>query len=283
VKPSARFPWQLALLLVPPLAVPILAQASPAASLSQPSRELAKATTHGDCDTAVRLANEDLAGNDAQAIFLAGRMVAEGVCVQSDVPGATPYFKRAAAAGLPAAEVDYGVQIGLGEGAEQSYEQAGNLCQKGGLLPQPVGSSSVYSLGYACTLRGLVSRQLRQSLPRGAFVPNTGIAQVSFNPATGIMQIRSLPRVASSDNATTGSYLPQPLFDAKATIDKAWKDALGAVPKPDASRLDNFGMDLTLDLDMTIEGGKGSRGTDKRLEGGSIMPGEVHPLMPNPH
>jgi TPR repeat protein len=277
VKPCVHVIWVLSGMLSP-----ALTSAAPAAVASEPSRDLVKAVTHGNCDTAVRLANEDLKANDAQAIFLVGRMVAEGVCVEPDVAAATAYFSHAAADGLSAAQVEYGMQIGLGEGADQSYEHAGDLCQKGG-LERPTGGSSLYSLGYVCTLRGLVSRRLRESLPRGAFLRGTGVAQVSFNPASGIMQIRSLPRVASRSDTTTGTFLPQPLFDAQETIDKAWKDAMSAVPKPDTARLDNQSMELTLDLDMTIERGGGSHHDALPMAHGSLMPGDVRLEMGNPH
>ncbi len=277
MKPCVHVVWVVAAMLSP-----ALTSAEPAGTPSEPSGDLVKAVIHGNCDTAVRLANEDLKSNDARAIFLVGRMVAEGVCVEPDVAAATPYFSRAAAAGLSAAQVEYGVQIGLGEGADQSYEHAGDLCQKAGLERQD-GGASLYSLGYACTVRGLVSRRLRQSLPRGAFLRGTGVAQVSFNPASGVMQIRSLPRVASRSDTTTGTFLPQPLFDAQATIDKAWKDAMSDVPKPDAARLDNQSIELTLDLDMTIERGAGIRHNDQRLPNGALLPGDVHPEMGNPH
>ncbi len=268
--------------VVSAMTLSVLVSAAPAAAASEPSSDLVKAVIHGNCDTAVRLANEDLKANDAAAIFLVGRMVAEGVCVEADVAAATVYFSHAAADGLSAAQVEYGMQVGLGEGADQSYEHAGDLCQKGGLERQG-GGTSLYSLGYACTVRGLVSRRLRESLPRGAFLRGTGVAQVSFNPASGVMQIRSLPRVASRSDTTTGTFLPQPLFDAQATIDKAWKVAMSAVPKPDAARLDNQSMELTLDLEMTIERGGGSHHDDQPMAHGSLMPGDVHPEMGNPH
>lgn len=252
--------------------------ASTAAATSQSSGDLVKAVARGDCNAAVRMANDDLKLNDAQAIFLVGRMLAEGVCVQPDVAAATPYFAHAASQGLAAAQIEYGLQVGLGEGADQSYERAGNLCRKGG-LEQQGGSSSQYSLGYVCTLRGLVSRRLRESLPRGAFVPDTGVAQLSFNPATGAMQVRATPRVAMARDTATGSIVRHPLFDAQATIDKAWRDAMSAVPKPDASRLDDQRIDVTLDLDMTIDGRTDAALGEQRLPQGFMLPGEVHPVM----
>jgi hypothetical protein len=268
--------------LLAAIAMPDLLSAAPAVNHSAAIHDLVKALNRGDCDNAVRLANTQTSSSDAQALFLVGRMVAEGVCVQPDVAAATPYFSHAATQGLASAELEYGVQVGLGEGTMQSYEQAGELCQKGGLEGQ-AGAAARYSLGYVCTLRGLVSRRLRESLPRGAFVPGTGVARVSFNPASGLMQVRSTPRVTSQEDATTGTYIHHPLFDVQATIDKAWREAMGAVPKPDAARLENQSLEVTLDLDMTIEGGTANHHSEPRAPGGALLPGEVHPILNAPH
>ena len=149
--------WALAALCTAP------AWAAPAATLSKPARDLATALTHGNCRTAVSLANEDMKSGDPDAIFRIGRMVAEGGCVQKDVAAATPYFSHAAARGLAPAEIEIGVQTGLGEGIEQSYERAGDHCGKG--TPEHPGVTvSPYSLGYACTVSGLLSRRLRRSI-----------------------------------------------------------------------------------------------------------------------
>jgi hypothetical protein len=268
VKSYVDVSWVLAAMLLPGLV-----SAAPATTASKSSRELVKAVTHGDCDTAIRLANEDLQKDDAQAAFLVGRMVAAGVCVQPDGAIATAYFSHAAALGLPDAMVEYGVQAGLGVGVDQSYERAGDLCRRGGLEPQ-AGHSSLYSLGYVCTVRGEASRRLRESLPRGAFVPNSGVAQVSFNPVSGVMQIRRTPRVASQD-PLTGTLVRQPLFDAQAAIDAAWKQALSAVPKPDATRLEDQKMDLTLDVDNAIDG-RWAGQSESRAAPGFFLPGDVH-------
>lgn len=276
MKLHTLLPWLLAVL------APVLLWAAPAAIDSPATHDLLKALNHGDCDAAVRLANAQTNSADAQTLFLVGRMVAEGVCVQPDVAAATPYFSHAATRGLASAELEYGVQVGLGEGTGQSYQQAGELCHKGGLDEQAVGAS-LYSLGYVCTLRGLVSRRLRESLPRGAFVPGTGVARISFNPVSGLMQLRSTPRVASQEDATTGTFIHHPLFDAPATIDKAWSAALGDVPKPDATRLENQSIEVTLDLDMTIEGALAHRHGEARIPASALMPGEVHPVMNAPH
>lgn len=271
MRPRISVGWLVAAMLLP-----ALASATSDATASKPARELVKAIVHGDCDSAVHLANQGMKADDAQTIFLLGRMLAEGVCIEPDVAAATPYFSHAAAQGLPAAEIDYGLQVGLGAGVEQSYERAGDLCQKGG-LEQQGGGSSRYSLGYVCTVRGLASRRLRQSLPRGAFMPGRA-ARVSFNPVSGVMQIRSTPRVTSVPDTTTGTFVQRPLIDAQTTIDKAWRDALSAVPKPDAARLENQGVEVNLDVDMTIEGGSGSGPGAHLLPNSSLMPGDLRTL-----
>jgi hypothetical protein len=245
-----------------------------AATDSPSSRELLKAVTQGDCDAAIRLGNADLQSNDAQASLLVGRMVVAGVCVQPDQTLAAAYFSHAAALGLPDALIEYGVQVGLGTGVDQSYERAGDLCKRGGVAP-PADHWSLYSLGYVCTVRGEASRRLRQGLPRGAFVPNSGAAQVSFNPVSGAMQIRSTPRVASQQN-TTGSAIHQRLFDARAVIGEAWKQALDAVPKPDVTRLDDQKLELTLDVDNAIDGRASGGQSDSRNQSGFMLPGEIH-------
>jgi len=256
------------------LAAAILPVAAFAAeSASRQSRDVVRAIARGDCDAALKLANEGLRADDAQTIFTIGRMLAEGICIEPDIAGATGYFSHAAAQGLPAAEIEYALQIGLGAGVEQSYERAGDLCQKGG-FERPSGSgSSLYSLGYLCTVRGLVSRMLRETLPRGAILPGRA-ARVSFNPASGRMQIRSIPRVASVPDTTTGTFVQRPLIDAQSAIDKAWRDALSAVPKPDTALLENQGTELSLDLDMSIEAGGGG-GRTHLLPNSQLMPNDV--------
>ncbi|HWZ62620.1 MAG TPA: hypothetical protein VNX02_06335 [Steroidobacteraceae bacterium] len=251
------------------------ASATSGVTVSQPARDLVRAVARDDCDAVARLANEGMKSNDAQAIFLIGRMIAEGVCVPADGAAATPYFAHAAAQGFGAAEIEYGLQTGLGAGAEQSYERAGDLCQKGG-LEQQGGGSSLYSLGYVCTVRGLASRRLRVSLPHGALLPGRA-ARVSFNPVSGVMQIRTTPRVATVHDTTTGTFVERPTFDAQASIGKAWRWALDAAPKPDAARLENQAIELNLDLDITIEGGTGNGHSEGQPTNGTLMPADVRP------
>jgi len=94
------------------------------------------------------------------------------------------------------------------------------------------------------------------------------------------MQIRAIPRVASVADTTTGTFVQRPLIDAQSAIDRAWRDAVSAVPKPDAALLENVGTDLSLDLDMSIEAGGGG-GRAHLLPNSQLMPGDV-PVMAAP-
>ena len=273
MKSAIGIGWVLAAAILP-------AGAWAAPGASRQSQDVVRAIARGDCDAALQLANDGLRSDDAQTIFTIGRMLAEGVCIEPDVAGATVYFSHAAAQGLPAAEIEYGLQVGLGAGVEQSYQRAGELCLKGGLELQGAGGSSPYSLGYLCTVRGLASRLLRETLPRGAILPGGRAARVSFNPTSGSMQVRSTPRVASVADTTTGTFVQRPLIDAQSAIDKAWRDALNTVPKPDAALLKNEGTELNLDLDMSIEAGGGG-GRTHLLPNSQLMPGDV-PVMASP-
>lgn len=271
MKATTVIGWVLAVLMLP-------TSASLASATSQASRNIVRAIARGDCDTAIRLAHDGVKSEDPQTIFTIGRMLAEGICVDPDAAAATVYFSHAAAQGLPAAEIEYGLQVGLGAGGEQSYERAGSLCQQGGLERQG-GGSSLYSLGYVCTVRGLASRRLRETLPRGAFLPGKAV-RVSFNPVSGSMQIRSTPRVASVADATTGTFVQRPLIDAQSAIDRAWRYALDAVPKPDPALLTNGATEMSLDLDMTVEAGGGG-GHVHLLSNSALMPADV-PQQPIP-
>jgi hypothetical protein len=241
----------------------------PAATQSASSQSIIKAIRKGDCDKAIRQMNDAVNSTDAQVDFLAGRMLNEGVCVKRDSAGATDYFKRALELGDRASALDYGTKIGLGEGAQQSYAHAGEVCRSGGLDAE--GKLSTYSLGYACTVRGVAGMLLRENIPKGAFIG--GVALVQFTPQGAAMQIRSTPQVGRGE-PPLGSNLRKPLIDARTEIDKAWKDALGLAPKPDQARLDNKTIELALDVEMTIESGK-----DAKREGsqGAVLQGEIIP------
>jgi len=212
-------------------------------------RPIVAAMSHGDCSSAVKMANAGVSAGDAQVVFVVGRMVNEGLCTAPDRTAAANYFARAAELGDSSSALDFAIKVGLGEGVAQSYERAGELCRTGGL--DPGSRMSRYSLGYACTVAGLAAEVLRTTLPRGAF--RSGALRVQFTPGTGAMEIRSTPSVTVVD-ASTGSNLPHPAIDAPRAITRAWKNALTQVPKPDASVLDKLPIEMSLDVDMTLEG-----------------------------
>jgi hypothetical protein len=250
-----------------------LAAAQLAATQSAATQSIVKAIKKGDCDKAIKQMNDAVSASDAGAHFLAGRMLDEGVCVKQDSAGATTYFKRAFELGDRASALDFGTKIGLGQGAEQSYEHAGETCRAGGLDAQ--GKLSTYSLGYACTVRGVAGTLLRESLPTGAF--SSGPALVQFIPQSAVMQIRSMPSVGREE-AHTGTSVGRPLIDGAAAIEKAWKEALAQVPKPDQTKLEGNAIDLPLDVEMTIERGKDAR----RGEQGALLGSEITPVLHGP-
>jgi TPR repeat protein len=212
---------------------------------------VAAAVNRGDCDAAIDLVKRGVASNDDQATYLGGRMLDEGVCVVQDHAAAARFFQRAADRGDRDASLEYAVKVGLGEGFEQSYERAGEICRSAGFDPQ--GRLSRYSLGYACTVRGVAGDLLRKTLPAGAFRPGTGALLVEFSPSSAQMRIRATPEVARESDAAIGSNLGRHRVNAKRAIESAWRDALGAVPKPDAARLDDQAVELSLDVDATLE------------------------------
>lgn len=249
------------------------AGAALAATQSTATQSIVKAIKRGDCDKAIKQMNDAVSSPDASAYFLAGRMLDEGVCVKQDSAGATAYFKRAFELGDRAAALDFGTKIGLGEGLEQSYEQAGEACRAGGLdLERKL---STYSLGYACTVRGVAGTLLRENLPAGSF--SGGAALVQFIPQGAAMQIRSIPNIGRAE-ALTGTRVGRPLIDGAAAIERAWKAALAQVPKPDQTKLDGKAIDLPLDVDMTMESGKNAR----RGEQGALLPSDTAPVLYGP-
>jgi hypothetical protein len=147
--------------------------------------------------------------------------------------------------------VDYATKVGLGEGFEQSYERAGEICHKAGLDPQE--RLSDYSLGYACTLSGAAGRFLRERLPAHAFRPDGGPVLVEFNPASAEVSIRQIPEVVRESEPLTGSRIKKGRVDPRRAIDDAWERAVNTVPKPEASRLTNQVAKLSLDVDMALD------------------------------
>jgi hypothetical protein len=215
-----------------------------------PSNSIVIAVRRGDCAGAVKLLTPDVNSNDVETAFLAGRLLDEGVCVHDDPVAAAHYFARAAELGNRDAVLDFAAKVGLGEGTEQDYQRAGELCRAAGIDPQSRFSN--YSLGYACTLRGVAGKLLRKTLPVGAFKPMAGAAVgVEFTPASGQMRILSTPHVGTADTQT-GSYVSHPLINAPQEIDKAWRGAVAAAPKPETARLDNQPLELSLDVDTTL-------------------------------
>ena len=215
-----------------------------------PSNSIVAAVRRSDCAAAVKLVNPEVKANDAQTAFIAGRLLDEGVCVHEDPEAATHYFARAAELGDRDAVLDFAAKIGLGEGVEQDYQRAGELCRAAGIDPQK--RLSDYSLGYACTLRGVAGKLLRKALPTGAFKPMAAAAVgIEFTPASGQMRVLKTPHVGNAE-ALTGSWTPHPLIDAPQEVDKAWRSALAAAPKPETARLDNQPLELSLDVDMTL-------------------------------
>jgi hypothetical protein len=244
------------------------------ATTSQSSNPLTVAVRHGDCTGALKLVNPRVGSNDAQTAFIAGRMLDEGICVHPDPSGAALYFASAAQLGNQAAELDYATKLGLGVGAEQSYQHAGAVCRNAGIDAD--ARLKPYSLGYACTLRGVAGKLLREKLPDSAFLSGSSAAIVEFNPAGGQLLIRSVPAVGIGP-AATGSHMGRPIVDAPLEIQKAWQQAVKLVPKPDETQLDNQTVALTLDVDTTLEAGRKAIRHGQELALQPLLDGDVLP------
>jgi hypothetical protein len=242
------------------------ASASPLAA-----HPIALAVRHGDCDAAVDLVNHGAASNDSRAAYLVGRMLDEGICVKQDLDAAARFFARGSELGDRSSSLEYAAKVGLGEGIEQSYDRAGEICRSAGLDPQ--AHMSAYALGYACTVRGVAGRLLRERLPARAFRPNSGDLLVDFNPATAEMSIGAVPRV-EREEVSVESRVRRPLVDAPKAIGEAWQNAVSLVPKPDPARLVSQSVELPLDVDMTLEAGHEveRQGGHKTLLQGDIVP-----------
>ncbi len=234
------------------------------------SHPLAAAVRHGDCEGAVKLVDPDATKNDADTSFIAGRMLDEGICVRKDPAAAVRYLSHAAELGEKNAAIDYASKFGLGEQETQSYERAGMLCREAGI--DPGSRVNTYALGYACTVADLAAQLLRESLPKGAFRPNSGQLLVNFTPGVSQLRIESTPRVGV-DESHTGSNLRTPLIDATAEVNKAWSNAVSQVPKPDTSQLGSDTIELPLDVDMALELGRDASQHPGQLHFGTIMNG----------
>jgi hypothetical protein len=258
-------------LLAIALGAALITQAWAAALSAHP---IVIAVRHGDCIAAVKLLNPVVTSNDDQSAFLAGRMLDEGICLKKDTAAATDFYARAADLGDKSAALDYASKVGLGEGTEQSYERAGELCRATGLDPQAHLSS--YALGYACTLDGVAAGLLRQALPIGAFPGALAAVMLDFNVASAEMHIRAVPHVRLGD-APLGTNMRRPIVDAPVEIERAWREALAAVPKPDAARLDNQAVQLSLDVDTTLEDNKRAAPNQSQLSN-VLVQGQFHPI-----
>jgi hypothetical protein len=249
---------------------------SSAAGAGLASDAIVIAIRRGDCSKAVQELNSEVNSNQSQrALFLGGRMLDEGICVNRDPLAAAQFFERSTELGDANAALDYAAKIGLGEGTQQDYQRAGDACHKAGIDPK--GQVSFYSLGYACTVRGVAGRLLRETLPKGAFHIPTAPATVEFRPSTAEMRIRSAPEAERAE-ARTGSMVRAALVDTRQVIEKAWRDALAAVPKPDAANLSADVVSLPLDVDMTIEVGRDAK--PDALGAGRLLQGDIFTNRP---
>jgi TPR repeat protein len=228
-----------------------------------------------DCKRAVQAVNTETRSDNAVGFFVAGRILDEGICVNKDPEGATAFFARGADAGNAAAALGYAMKIGLGEGGPQDYRRAGDLCHGAGVDSR--GRLSFYSLGYACTVGGLAGRLLRESLPLGAFHTPTPPARIEFSPASGEFRILSVPDSLRAE-AATGSFVGARLVEPRRAIEKAWREALASVPKPNAADLGGEVIELPLDLDLTLEAPRGQEG--QGLERIDLMQTDFHPTTP---
>jgi hypothetical protein len=243
--------------------------ANPPSLMSDP---IAKAVRRSDCPKAVQELNAEVTSKDnATALFIAGRMLDEGICVKKDAGSATAFFARSADLGDQSAAIDYAAKIGLGEGTPQDYLRAGDICHTSGGIDSQ-GRVSFYSLGYACTVGAIASKKLRETLPKGAFRLPTAPAVVEFSPASSQMRIVSAPE-AMRGEAPTGSFRGELKVNAREAIEKAWREALAEAPKPDAANLGDEIVRLPIDLDTTLEGGPidGSKQIDQMLPGDLLL------------
>jgi hypothetical protein len=233
---------------------------------------LVVAVQRGDCISAVKLINPNVALNDAQTAFLAGRMLEEQICVDKDPAAATAFFAQAARLGDSKAMLELATQIGLGEGTQQSYVDAGKSCRSAGI--DLSSHLSLYSLGYACTLQGVAGRLLRTSLPKDAFKAGTEPLLIEFTPASASFRIRFSPDVRRKP-APTGSLFGAPLVDALQMIGNAWQAAEAMVPKTDANRLDSESIDLAVDVDSTLEERAKALRPSEHGPQARLLPGDV--------
>jgi len=223
------------------------------AAAADPRPQIVAAVMRGDCKVAVDSVNRGVDIGDGQAIFWGARMLDEGVCVPIDHAAAAKYYARAAELGDRNAVLETAALTGLGQGVGQSYERAGEICRQGGIDPQE--RYSLYELGYACTLRAVAGRQVRQNLPPRSLRLPADAAQIAFHASSAELEILSLPSAALAAEPATGSHMRDRRSDLRQAITEAWTTAMHHVPGPDAARLDAQPIELPVDVDTSLEAG----------------------------
>jgi len=263
--------WPLALALGAALA------GAPQAAPAPPSPVVA-AAAQGRCERATALVNQGVTDKDAQAVFWGARMLQEGICTPRNTEAAAHYFARASDLGDIDATLELAATIGQGEGADPNYERAGELCRRAGLDPQR--QLTAYSLGYACTLRALAGRLARERMPAEALQHPAAPVQVEFRPGSGALSIRSMPAVQRERVAPTGTSIRRPLVDLEQTIEQAWREAAEQAPKPDRGRLEDLGVALPIDVDLSLEAGRAADRSGTAGLNAELMRGELVPAGP---
>jgi len=233
-------------------ALAVLAAVPAARAATNPVIE---ALLKGDCNAAVQSANEASGQLDPIALFVAGRMADEGLCVEQDTTMAARYFARAALLGHVEARYEQAAAIGMGEQGDQSYEKAGEVCRTAGADPDK--KLSDYALGYSCTLRALAGRSLRLALPTDALPRPTPPAKIEIRPDSRRISVVSLPPVNRESEAATGSRIRKPKVNLEEMIEDSWKSAVATAPQPDRSLLVGQAVQLPIDVDTTFEAGAG--------------------------
>jgi len=226
---------------------------APAAAAQEPSlarHPIVAAVAASRCQEAVDLLNAGVKANDAQALLLGGRMLDGGFCVKEDPEGAALFFARATELGSRDAGYDYAAKIGMGRGARQDYEMAGVACRKAGADPERAVND--YTLGYACTVRGLAAKIAREQLPRDAVLPGAGgTVPVEFNAASAKTSVTPGPQFAMRVEASTGSNLRRQRNDVRWTVEEAWRLATQRVPRPDRALLADAPLRMQIDFEFT--------------------------------
>ena len=257
------------------LLVPILALSGIAVADAPQFNAVVSAVRHGDCANAVELVNHANLVDDPQALFWGGRMLAEGICVDQDDVSAAKFYLRSAELGDLRAPLDRAAYVGLGVSTVQSYPEAGELCRKAGVDPGTKVSSA--ELGYVCTLRGLASRIVRQTIPPNALRVPAEPVRIAFHPRSGVIDIVSMPHVLAAPLSPIGSNLRRPLVDLGAAVQDAWRRATEKAPKPADDVLDDQIIEVALDVDLALEAGAPAADRSTSAAPGPILHvGDLH-------